>query len=112
MPALVQVHPPRPCAQHYHRQQHRHNPVQREASDRKLESRPLDYRHRKQCLPESAGVRSGGLRELTARKVPGRKTVVSKASAFIAAPSFIPAAAIMRPEMASRVVMKLYTCAY
>lgn len=47
---------------------------------------------------------------LTARKVPGRKTVVSKASAFIAAPSFIPAAAIMRPEMASRVVMKLYTC--
>lgn len=46
---------------------------------------------------------------LTAMNVPGRNTVVKSASAFIAAPSFIPAAAMRRPEMASRVVMKLYT---
>jgi hypothetical protein len=63
---------------------------------------------------ESANVRSARSRYFffTARKVPGRNTVVSRASAFIAAPSFIPAAAIMRPEMASRVVMKLYTCTH
>jgi hypothetical protein len=47
MPALVQVHPARPCAQHDNRQQYRHDPVQREAPDRKLESRPLNHRHRK-----------------------------------------------------------------
>jgi len=54
--------------------------------------------------------KESGESQPTAMNVPGKNTVVRSASAFIAAPSFIPAAAMSRPEMASRVVMKLYTC--
>lgn len=105
--SLIGMHPHRTRAQNHNCQQHCDDPVQGKPTNRDFELRPIKHWHGKQRLAKSAfkRVNRKNFGVSTARKVPGRNTVVNNASAFIAAPSLIPAAAIRRLDMASRVVM-------